>query len=272
MKFHLSNCITALVITMMFCGCDCHNPISVDDRFLEKDSLANYPIPSSFKSGFATDCSFLIVTDTHYGSTPYQFFKYIEDNQAAWGIDFIIHLGDITEAGTQAQLDLAKSDIAKTTLQVYPVIGNHDIFAGGFNNYKYAFGRTVYNFTVDGHSFIFLDSASGTLGSLQRSWLESVLSQTASGKNRFIFTHFPLSEAGFQEFLEFSYPKERYYLFDLFDRYDVNYYFAGHFHFNDDVEIRGVRFIVISDLLRGIRSGALLKVRINAGVITTTYL
>jgi 3',5'-cyclic AMP phosphodiesterase CpdA len=261
---------------MMISGCECNNPLSVDDRFLEKDSLANYPAPDPLlftNGGTANNFSFLVIADTHYGFTPYQFFKYIDDNKgaAAWGIEFVIILGDITEAGTQAQYNLAKSDITNTTLPVYPVIGNHDIFASGFNIYKYAFGRTVYNFTINGHSFIFLDTASGTLGSYQRTWLESILAQSTSGR-KLIFTHLSPTDDDIQSFTEFSYPKERYYLFDLLDNHNVDYYICGHLHLNDDKEIRGVRYLVLRNISEGVGSGTILKVSINAGVITCTYL
>jgi 3',5'-cyclic AMP phosphodiesterase CpdA len=270
MKFRLNNILTVLVITIIFSLSQCTNPLSVDDRFLEKDYLANYA-PPVLTMGTVTDFSFLVIADTHYGYTQYEFFKYIDDNKAVWGIDFVILLGDITEAGTEAQYDLAKSDMAKTTLQIYPLIGNHDIFAGGFNGYKDAFGRTVYTFTVGSHRFIFLDTANGTLGNYQRTWLESVLAQPLSGRT-LIFTHFSPTNDGFQNFTEMTYPEERYYLFNLLDLHDVDYYFCGHLHKNDHKEIRGVRYKIIKNASEGLVSGTLLKVRINSGVITTTYL
>jgi 3',5'-cyclic AMP phosphodiesterase CpdA len=271
MKFHLSNCIAALLLAITVSGCECHNPMSVDDRFLEKDSLADFAAPAV---GNVDNFSFLVIADTHYGWTPYEFFSFIESNRLAWGIDFVVILGDISEAGLKTQLDIAKSDTIKTTIPVYPVIGNHDIFASGWDRYKYVFGRSVYTFTITGlktNRFIFLDSASGTLGSHQRSWLESILAQPTTGK-KIIFTHLSPTDDDIQSFTEYSYPQERYYLFDLFEKNSVDYYLCGHLHLNDDKTIRGVRYMVIKNLSEGIAPGTLLKININNGVITATYL
>ena len=253
---------------MSISGCECYNPMSVDDRFLEKDSLANFTPPVV---GNTADFSFLVIADTHYGWTPYEFFSHIESIRVAQGIEFVVILGDITEAGRQAQFDSAKSDIAKTSIPVYPVIGNHDIFASGWDFYKYAFGRSVYNFTVGTNNFIFLDTASGTMGSYQRTWLESTLASSPSGK-KLIFTHFSPTDDDIQSFTEFSYPEERYFLFNLLDTYNVDLYLCGHLHINDDKTIRDVRYMIIKNISEGIASGTLMKVRINAGVITVTYL
>lgn len=270
MKYLLSNFIISLAAAFIFSGCECDNPLSVDERFLEKDSLADFSAPA-LTIGNSSNFSFLVIADTHFGVTPYQFFKYIDDNKVSWGIDFAVILGDITEAGTQSQYDLAKSDIARTSLPVYPVIGNHDIFAGGFHIYKYVFGRTVYTFTIDTHRFIFLDTASGTLGNYQKKWLESILAQPVSGK-KLIFTHLSPTDDDFQDFTEMTFPEERFFLFDLLDRHDVSNYFCGHLHLNDDREIRGVRYMIIKNASGGLGAGTLLKVNIQGGIVSASYL
>jgi len=58
---------------------------------------------------------------------------------------------------------------------VFKVIGNHDIFWSGWDQFKKHFGPSVYTFTSENARFIVLDTGNATLGKEQFDWLEEVL-------------------------------------------------------------------------------------------------
>ncbi len=235
------------------------NSSNVEDRFSERGSLNGFTAPAIADTN---NFSFVVMTDTHYDRSQLGYFKYIEDHKAEWGISFIVVTGDLVQNGDKFSYQLLKDDIAKITLPVYPAIGNHDIYNNGFDYYKKYFGRTVYRIIIGQTELIFLDTANGTLGEGQKAWLESRL-ENSSCKNKMIFTHYSPIDMEFESPTSMSYPEEAYYIFDLCDRHNVDYYICGHLHAYHNEEIRGTNYIVLSNRAKG--TDSLLKVSVENG-------
>jgi 3',5'-cyclic AMP phosphodiesterase CpdA len=216
----------------------------VNTRFEAKDSLKNFYAPSITDTN---NFKFIVISDTHYTDSPKNYIKYIEDNKNVWGVSFIVVTGDITNNGFQTSFDTAENEFSETSLPVYPVIGNHDLYNSGFDIYKNVFGRTIYDFKIGDTHFIMIDTANGTLGTKQKEWLENVLANSGC-KNKIVFSHYNLQENVFESETVISFPEEEYYLYDLFEKYSVNYFISGHFHGYLNTEIRGVKYIVISNM------------------------
>ncbi len=231
----------------------------VDNRFKEKNSLKNYSPPIIPDTN---NYSFLVITDTHYYDIQLGYIENIENNNASWNLSFIIVNGDIVQSGKKYSFELVKDDISKTTLPVYPVIGNHDLYNNGFENYKKYFGRTVYDFKIGITHLIFLDTANGTLGEEQKPWLEKTLKNSGC-KYKIIFTHYSPTAYEMEEPTAMSYPEEAYYIFDLCERYHVNYYICGHLHFYDYKEIRGTKYIIINAMAAD--KNSFIKISIESG-------
>lgn len=266
----LYKCLFLFIILFVIFGCNVDGTglvysSRVNARFSEKNSLANFaqpPVPST------TDYNFLIIADTHYYDTQPNYFKEIEANRVTWDISFVIVLGDISQCGYESSFQLAKSDFENTSIPVYPIVGNHDMFNNGFDKYKKIFGRSVYSFTIGETIFIFLDSANGTLGSLQKSWLNNQLHDTTAD-NILLFSHYSPIDRAWQSTCEWSFPEEKYELFDLFDNYNVDYYFCGHLHHDDSSIIRGVNYTVLESIKEQ-EEPAFMVVHIDNDTITLT--
>ena len=86
------------------------------------------------------------------------------------------------------------SDVQANNRPIFSLLGNHDIYFNGWDEYSTLLGPSVYWFDVQFAAgrdlFIVLDSASGTLGGKQLSWLRTFL---ASERGRYrhcvVLTH-----------------------------------------------------------------------------------
>jgi len=73
-------------------------------------------------------------------------------------VDFAVHLGDVTEAGTTQEFGWARSILDSLNCPLYPVVGNHDNFQGdskqnfldfsGLDSTHYSFDHLGINFIV----------------------------------------------------------------------------------------------------------------------------
>jgi predicted phosphodiesterase len=211
-----------------------------------------------------------VIADTHYYNYQPDYFKTIQEKKDEWGISFVIHVGDITQNGQMSEFNIATDDFFNCTLPVFMVPGNHDLYYEGFDIYKSKFGRTIYDFKIGKTQFIFLDTANGTLGNLQKNWLEDRLKNT-NANNIFIFTHYCLFDSEYLSYTDWSFPEEKYYLIDLFDKYNVNYYICGHLHLNAQSEIRGVDYITIKNMSSN-AGDVFLKVSVNPSGVFSSWL
>jgi predicted phosphodiesterase len=75
-------------------------------------------------------------------------------------VDFAVHLGDITEAGTVQEFNWARPILDSLACPLYPVVGNHDNFQGDFKQNFLDFSgldSTHYSFDYFGINFIVID-------------------------------------------------------------------------------------------------------------------
>jgi 3',5'-cyclic AMP phosphodiesterase CpdA len=235
----------------------------VENRFNERDELKNYYPPNIPDTN---NFSFIVISDPHYQSTQPGYIKEIDDNKTAWNTSFIVVDGDITQNGLQEAYNLADNDFTSTTLPIYPVIGNHDLYNDGFEIYKKLFGRTFYDIKIGNIlHFIVLDTANGTIGQTQKTWLESTLKGTEC-KYKIVFSHYSPTDKEWETGTSTSYPEDAYYLFDTLEKYGVDYCICGHLHYYDYKEIRGVKYIIVSNTASA--NNAHLKMTITNGELS----
>ncbi|MEA3347188.1 MAG: metallophosphoesterase, partial [Candidatus Auribacterota bacterium] len=128
----------------------------------------------------------------------------------------------------------------------YIAVGEHEI-AGSEENQAYfekKLGGLYKTFTHKNCRFIILNSEEiGNelkIAGKQFSWLEKILSKNKK-KHVFVFAHRPLFAVGTSEEACFdSYPQEGTRLVELFNRHGVRYFIAGHEHFYNRCENKGV--------------------------------
>ncbi|MDP2671077.1 MAG: metallophosphoesterase [bacterium] len=108
------------------------------------------------------------------------------------GAGYIVHSGDWSKVGTLEELKEQRELLSKSKLPFWGVLGDHDLWQSGTENFREVFGYTYTSFDKNGVHHILLDSSDTSLGlgEKQLSWLEEDLKVNA-GKITFIFMHLP---------------------------------------------------------------------------------
>ena len=149
-------------------------------------------------------------------------------------------------------------------LPFYPVVGNHDITHNGWALWSNIFHSSFYDTGVmvlgkDGtiyiDHFIFLDTASGTLGKEQVNLIEQgVLDGKALEdegfkiRNTFVFSHTNIFRPSSLQFASTFPREESFFLLNQFVEWDADIVFCGHVHKWDYQEVGGVHYITLDSM------------------------
>ena len=137
----------------------------------------------------------------------------------------------------------------------YSVVGNHDVTRNGWALFTSIFHSSFFEFTVKiGNTgqydqFIFLDTASGTLGEQQWNLLnDDVLKTDRNVRHKFVFSHSNIFRPRTTQFSS-TFPREELYrLLSRFSDWNTTIVFCGHVHAWDDRELGGVRYITLDTM------------------------
>lgn len=145
-------------------------------------------------------------------------------------------------------------DAQAANTPIFSILGNHDIYFDGWNDFYAMLGASVYWFDVECGSsrdlFITLDSASGTLGRKQLKWLRGFLaSERSKYRHCVVLTHTNLfytdnSQTGSGNMAL----EESAAITDLFSRHDVMLCLQGHDHYREDLTLGGVRYTIVGTI------------------------
>ena len=202
-----------------------------------------------------------VCSDTHLDKTADNFKHFIRLYHDDADCPAAVNLGDLVEACEsydffeQALKDTPAGEGKHDTLFVTP--GNHDLYRNQWESFQKHWPTSTYYFVVEAQDsaktrdlFICLDSAQGTLGTLQLRWLRDLLeSSHAAYRHIFIFSHVnmyrrdntyaDISTLPLEETME---------LMDLFSRSHVTQYWSGHDHGRELFSIGGVTYIIVDTL------------------------
>ena len=239
--FRLSISSAAFLSIFLWPGCVSRS--LPEQRFAESVGLAMTVVSPTVSD--AANFSFSVVGDVHIKGTE---SKYLENMLALSGADgdaFAVMLGDIADTGTAEQVDTYHRVIAASPLagKVFSVIGNHDIFDDGWNQYKTKTGPNHYTFTVGNSKFIVADTADATLGKAQTGWLMQELNNRST-TNVFLLTHYPPIVPDWRSYLRFSDTEEAQGLMKASSDHQVTGWFAGHYHSYVQQRIGNVEYLV----------------------------
>ncbi len=238
-----------LLLLLSSCGLDGWGwfwSSDVDDRFRDSEALPAVAAPS-----VSGDFSFIVIADTHVYSgwdrAPY--FSALASRliPGANGDRFVLACGDLVENGSQTDTQSFKALADGLGIPVYPVPGNHDLFNGGWTGYRGILGRSHYAFSAGPLRVIAIDSANGTLGALQRGWLEGVLASRTE-PYCVTFTHFEFFSDKITETQQWTDVTEIYSLMHLLETSGVDVHFTGHSHRRLEREINGTRYCTADEL------------------------
>jgi predicted phosphodiesterase len=146
------------------------------------------------------------------------------------GIDFFCALGDLTNDATDDEVDSVKLQLDRVGVPYYATIGNHDLYqADGWQRFKQNYGPSCYVVVIaDRIKLIFLDTADGTIGPTQFSWLEGELQD--SGFIKIVLTHFPVFDGEKPIMWRLASDAERAKVQSLLEKYGAYAWCAGHIH------------------------------------------
>lgn len=228
----------------------------VDSRFEQSMTMNQNKALASLET--EESYTFYVCTDPHIGDTNINLreFSTLLRNDAT--ADFGIVLGDCTDKRNAFQnyvdaISLVEGE-QHTNKPIFSLIGNHDLFFRGWDEYAKLLGPSVYWFEVEcGASrdlFITLDSASGTLGKKQMKWLKEFLAtERAKYRHCVVLTHTNLFYTdNTQQGSGNMALEETALLADLFSRNKVTLCLQGHDHFREDLMLDGVRYTIVGSI------------------------
>ncbi|AVX31344.1 Outer membrane protein assembly factor BamB [Carboxydocella thermautotrophica] len=218
----------------------------------------------------AADLTFAVITDSHVGfSTGLARTRLAvtELNQNPVALDFVIHMGDMTEKGLAWEINAYRQAVSPLKVPLYNALGNHDsrwsdqtkpVWARLFGQG----GKSYYSFDYKGYHFIILDSAipgatHGHIDGPQLSWLQADLARLAPGTPVLVFSHHPLAFSN--RFID-----NEDQVLEILQGYNVLAYFAGHGHSHLQWNRNGRPFFMV----KAIVDGGYALVQIKEGKLT----
>ena len=213
------------------------------ERFQQSKALPHPPISISLPDSEVF--SFAMVGDLHVANGNTERLQTILTQAANEGDQFIILLGDIVDQGDKESFEAVETAIKNGGFEgkVLPLLGNHDIFSNGWDEFKSKWGASHYAITLGNSRFLALDTADGIIGEDQMEWLQNEL-RTSSSRHDFILTHYMPIVPGQRTYLRLSNQTEAERLMKLASRFEVTGVFGGHYHSYCREEIAGVEYVV----------------------------
>ena len=195
---------------------------------------------------------FAFVSDTHIGSpdgkAEEDLRRTVADINSMHDIAFVVLTGDITELGTNEQIELAKQILDSLKVPYHIIPGNHDTGwseSGGLTFTK-VFGSDKFSFQYDGVNF--LACASGPYvrmsdGHVPRdavNWLQSQLKKIKNDEPIIFLNHYPLDN-GLDNWYE---------VIDLLKTKNTILALCGHGHTNRPVQAEDIPSVMGRSNLR----------------------
>jgi predicted phosphodiesterase len=219
----------------------------------------------------AASFSFAALGDTHIGSPAGNLMARALQISKADGDSFAVIAGDITNTGLEGEFLTWQAVAAGIAYPVFPAIGNHDIFFGGWENYKRVIGRSIYSINAGNAHIAFIDTANGTIGESQLSWLRADLT-AATNPVKIVIMHYPAFTGEFSSIFKLSSDEEATIFKDMMDELGVNLVIGGHYHGYGDRTIGNTRYLVTgqcNNILDIGNTSGYVKVIINNASVTT---
>lgn len=209
---------------------------------------------------------FYACSDIHIEeNSPANFQAMVQKERADEGSYFYLVLGDLL-FGKEHMEWVADVMSDPENHPGFIIAGNHDIFYGGWEQWKELFGSSTYYFFVQTPSFkdiyIMLDSANGTLGEKQLSWLKDVLDNDRSGcRHCIVGVHTNMFRTDLSQLPSTNFTlEETYALTSLFSKTGVDLVLSGHDHFRDVTVFDGVTYITLDQIKDGTANASYLTV------------
>jgi len=221
------------------------------------------------------DYVLLTIGDTHVGTTDNLdvFFAIAKETRA----DAVMMVGDLT-TGHKADYEMfvnALPDQAEMTS--YPLVGNHDLYFGGWEHFLCMLGSSVYTVTIEtpdaSDLLVCIDTGSGTLGSRQTQWLRETLEKKRDNhRHCMIFTHNnPFRD---QRRTTSTNPpvEELHLLIELFAQHRVDLFVSGHDHQHSETVFGNITYLTVDALRDGLSNAGYLEIHVQGNSIDHSFI
>jgi len=219
------------------------------------------------------DYSIFTMSDSHVGGT--QNLETFFGNAISANSIAAVMVGDLT-SGQADDYEVFEQHLpGPGTIGLFTLVGNHDLYFKGWEQFYSRFGSSTYRFSVQTpvatDLFICLDSGSGTLGSKQLDWLRKILENERNDyRHCVLFTHNNLFRfrrtTSTNPLIE-----ELYVLMDLFIENDVDMLITGHDHKRDAEIFGNTTFIVLDALKDDYTDAGYMELHIRNGTLDYTF-
>ena len=217
---------------------------------------------------------FYVATDAHVDKTHDNLTVFNDALRSDTETAFAVMLGDCCDVrdNLPRYLNALSYDPERHACdpRIFHVLGNHDIFFNGWEEFKKLVGASVYWFEVafDGGKdlYITLDTATGTLGHKQTEWLKTFLANNRSlYRHCVILTHTNFFYTDNSQAGSGNMPMEECLsLIDLFSRHIVSLVLQGHDHYREELLYNGVNYTVVGAILDEISAPEYLRVTVTS--------
>ena len=194
---------------------------------------------------------FALVSDTHIGSPNNNddLQRTVDDiNQNMPEVEFVIVSGDVTEFGSDIELNIAKDILDLFNVPAYVIPGNHDSnwSESGTNSFLRIFGTETFGFEHKGYKFFGLPSGPNMRmgpGQIPResiTWFKEQLAQTDKQTPLVFVNHYPMN----------STLNNWFEVIDALKPYNIKAFLCGHGHNNVEYNFEEVNAAMLRSNLR----------------------
>lgn len=225
----------------------------VNERFEQSVDYNSKHLEDTLIISNSDEYLFCTAADFHTKATANNLAKYIRNTTNNPSILFTSILGDITDqkGGLPIAFDSINNNKGNSIIRT--LAGNHDLYFDQWQEFYKLFGSSTYFFVIKTPNtsdlFIALETTSGTLGKLQKKWLEDILEEKRN-QHRYcvVLTHTNFFDTDLSQFPSGNFSlEETAFLTNIFSKHNVNIVINGHDHTYDYSEINGVKYLTLED-------------------------
>lgn len=229
-------------------GCDLvdYSPFDVNVPNYKSNSIFLQKMQEDkLKTSKKTSVKIALISDSHL------YYKELSDAVAKINtldsLDFVVHLGDVTERGLKEEYEKFYKIISKLKYSYLVVIGNHDCITNGQVIYKKMFGDFSNYFVYNNILFVYLNNNLWDYtGPIIFDGYNQILEKFTENRTTIVFSHIP----PFSE--QFNTEQEKLFT-DSLAKYNVKLSIHGHTHnyeylpnkYNNNVD-----FLIINSVSR----------------------
>lgn len=243
----------------------------VDSRFGQSSKMNE-----DFKAAVintAENYAFYVATDPHVDQTHGNLTVFNDTFRNDTDASFGVILGDCIDItdNLPKYLEALAYDKARHICEhpVFHVLGNHDAYFNGWEDYKELIGPSVYWFEAvfpgGKDLYIVLDTATGTLGAKQTRWLKGFIEKNRAGyRHCAILTHTNFFYTDNSQTSSGNMPiEESFALIDFLGRQKVSLVLQGHDHYREELTYKGVNYTVVGAIADRAEAPEYLKVKVS---------